>query len=65
MEAPVTDDEKRLQNPIKELHDTILAAILTFEDENPAVRVTKIELKRDTPGSRMLQVLLHAMPAPR
>ena len=65
MEVPMTEDNKKSQNPMKELHDTILAAVLKFEDENPAVRVTKIELKRDTPGSRTLQVLVHAMPAPR
>jgi len=61
----MTDDEKRLQDPIKELHDAIVAAITKFEDETPRTKVAQIELKRDTPGSRTLQVLVHVMSSPR
>jgi hypothetical protein len=61
----VSDDEKRLQDPIKELHDAILTAIIKFEDDNPQTKVAQIELKRDTPGSRTLRVLVHVMSSPR
>ena len=63
--ANVSDDEKRLQDPIKELHDAILTAIIKFEDDNPRTKVAQIELKRDTPGSRTLRVLVHVMSSPR
>ena len=59
------EDQKTLQDPMKTLHDAILTAIVKFEDENPTVRVTQIELKRDTPGSRTLRVLVHVMSSPR
>jgi hypothetical protein len=60
----VTKYEK-FQNPMKELHDAILTAIMKFEDENPSVKVTQIELKREKPRSRTLQILVHVMPCPR
>jgi len=61
----VTEDQKKLQNPMKELHDTILAAIIKFEDDNPRTKVTQVELKRDTPGSQTLRVLVHVTSSPR
>ncbi len=62
--ANVTDDES-LQDPMKELHDAILTAIVKFEDDNPRTKVTQIELKRDAPGSRTPRVLVHVMSSPR
>jgi hypothetical protein len=61
----MTEDQKKLQNPMKELHDTILAAIVKFEDENPGTNVTQIELKRDTPDYGTLRVLVHVTSSPR
>jgi hypothetical protein len=61
----VTEDQKKLQNPMTELHDTVLTAIIKFEDENPRTMVTQIELKRDTPDSRTLRVLVHVTSSPR
>jgi hypothetical protein len=61
----VTEADKKFQDPMKTLHDTILTAIITFEDENPTVKVTQIELTRDTPGSRILRVLVHVRSSPR
>ena len=40
---------EKFQNPMKELPDAILTAIMKFEDENPSVKVTQIELKREKP----------------
>jgi hypothetical protein len=62
--ANVTDDEKSLQDPMKELHDAIVTAIIKFEDETPRTKVAQIELKRDSPGSRTLRVLVHVMSSP-
>jgi len=32
----VTEDEKKLQDPMKTMYDEILTAIVKFEDENPS-----------------------------
>ena len=41
----MTDDES-LQDPMKELHDAILTAIVKFEDDNPRTKVTQIDRHR-------------------
>lgn len=57
--------EKRFKKPIQELRDAIHTAIVKFEDENRLAEVTHIDLKRDAPSSRKLEILAHVVSTPR